>query len=311
MDAVGAAAAVKGAAKRIGFELAGIARVEPLVAEEEHLREWLARGYHGTMGYMARNVERRVDVRRIVPDAKSVVVVALNYFTRFDVPRDTGAARVSRYAWGEEYHEIVGEKLDQLCVALREAIPSAQAVRYVDTGAVMEKAWAVRAGIGWMGKHTNVIAPSRGSWFFLGVVITDAELAPDAPIDDRCGTCTACLDACPTAAFPAPGILDASRCISYATIELKAANPIPPAFEGRMDGWVFGCDVCQDVCPWNSFAEATHDARFEPRPGVRELTLDAAAQMSEEAFTTIFAGSPVMRTKHAGFTRNARMAGGT
>lgn len=297
--------------KRLGFDRIGIASVEPLKKEAAHLREWLDRGFQGTMGYMARNVEKREDITQVLPGAKSVIVGTVNYFTPIAHPADPGVAKISRYAWANDYHDVIPPKLEALLAFIRELNPSVQGKFYVDTGPVMEKAWAAKAGVGWLGKHTNILAEQTGSWFFLAVLIVDIELDADEPALDHCGTCTACIDACPTHAIVEPYVLDATRCISYLTIELKAMNPIPIEFQKDMDRWVFGCDVCQDVCPWNSFQRPTIEAAFVPREGMLNMTFDELAALSEEEFQLRFAGTPVTRTKHEGIKRNALFTRGT
>ncbi len=292
------------ATDELGFDLVGIAAAEQLVDDDRRYRQFLAAGRHGSMDWLARNLERRGDVRELLPSARSVVVVARNYFTPHAHHPDT--AKISRYAWGRDYHKILPKRLELLEQRIRQLVPDAKSRHYVDTGPVLEKAWAVRAGLGWLGKHTNVITRSHGSWVFLGVLITSAELIPDNPIGDFCGTCTLCIDACPTDAIVAPYQLDATRCLSYVTIEQKPKDEIPPDFADRMEGWAFGCDICQDVCPWNSFEQPTDEADFEPRAGVLELTARRLAGMTDEEFLERFAGSPVMRAKAAGMRRNAR-----
>lgn len=296
---------IKAEALRVGFDTVGIASVHRLDDEAAKLREWLARGYHASMGYMARNVEKREDITRVFPGARSVIVGTVNYYTPFAPSTDPATAKISRYAWGDDYHDVIPPKLDALLAFVQARVPGATGKYYVDTGPVLEKAWAVHAGIGWLGKHTNVIAPAKGSWFFLAVLIVDVDLEPDAPVQDHCGTCTACIDACPTQAIVEPYVLDASRCISYLTIELKAKHEIPADLATRLDGWVFGCDVCQDVCPWNSFQQPTQDARFLPRPGAIGASFEELTHLTQEAFDARFEGSPVMRTGREGLRRNA------
>lgn len=293
--------------RSLGFDAVGIARAEPLEEEREHLLEWLARGYHATMEYMARNVDKRLDPRLIVPEAKSIIVVALSYDTPYRHHTQPGYGKISRYAWGDDYHDIIGAKLQRIVEWIAAQIPGSRSKAYVDTGPVMEKQWARRAGIGWQGKNTNIISRRMGSFFFLGVVITTAELTPDEPERDYCGTCTACLDACPTGALVAPYVLDASRCISYWTIETKPDVEFPLEIRQHLDGWLFGCDVCQDVCPWNRFRKETREPAFMPRYGQTELALDEVLSMSIDQFRERFRRSPIKRVKHAGLQRNARM----
>ncbi len=303
--------ALKEAARRLGFCEVGVARAEPLEKEFARYLAWLERGYHGAMAYLERNLERRADVRAILPGAQSVVVVAYNYY----VPASHDAfaqephryGKISRYAWGDDYHEVLRPKLEALAATLSELVPGAESRLYIDTGPVLEKAWAVRAGIGWQGKHTNIISRRYGSWLFLGVLITTAELEPDVPLQDYCGTCTACLRACPTGALVEPYVLDARRCISYWTIEVKPETPIPDEIAEHMEGWIFGCDICQEVCPWNRFQKPTEEAAFAPRNGESCLELDALLAMTPEEFRHRFRRSPLKRPKYEGIQRNARV----
>lgn len=297
--------------RRLGFDRIGIASVGPLHNEAAHLREWLGRGFQGTMGYMARNVEKREDITHVLPGAKSVIVGTVNYFTPITHSSNPGVAKISRYAWGNDYHDVIPPKLEALLAFIQQHNPSVQGKFYVDTGPVMEKAWAAKAGVGWLGKHTNILAEQTGSWFFLAVLIVDIELDADEPAIDHCGTCTACIDACPTKAIVEPYVLDATRCISYLTIELKAKNPIPVEFQNDIDRWVFGCDVCQDVCPWNSFQQPTTEPAFVPREGVLRASFDELMHLTDAEFHKRFEGTPVTRTKREGIKRNALFAGGT
>lgn len=297
---------VKQEAHRLGCSAVGIARVGALDTEAERLRAWLDRGYHASMGWMARRAAERVDPSRVLPSVRSVVMIAVNYFTGHRHSEHTHAAKISRYAWGDDYHEIVLRKVEQLAEFIRSQAPEATTKCYVDTGPVMEKAWAARAGIGWIGKHTNVITQKTGSWVFLGSLLTSAELTPDEPAVDHCGTCRACLDACPTGAFPEPYVLDASKCISYLTIEHR--GPFEAEQQGWLNGWVFGCDICQEVCPWNRFEQETDEPGFLPRSGNDAPLLADLVGLTESQFLERFKGSPVTRPKHAGFIRNVQAA---
>jgi epoxyqueuosine reductase len=295
----------------LGFDLVGVAPAGLLERESELFSEWIARGYQGSMEWLERNGDRRRDVRQILPSARSVIVVARNYYTPHEHPGDPDHAKISRYAWGRDYHNILPKKLKQLHRYLQSLVPGAESRWYVDTGPVLEKSWAVRAGIGWMGKHTNVITRELGSWVFLGVLITSLELDYDQPIPDFCGECTRCIDACPTNAIIAPYQLDATRCISYITIEQKPKEELPAELARSMENWAFGCDICQDVCPWNRFQQPTGEASFEPRPGVLDLTLAELRAITDEEFQERFTGSPVRRATAEGMRRNARgIAGG-
>ncbi len=299
---------MKQAALDAGFDAVAIARAEPLDEEYAMYREWLDRGYHGSMHYMERNGKSRRDVSAIVPGARSVVVVARNYYTPSIHPDGT-VGKLSRYAWGDDYHVVLPPMLDDLCERIRGIVPGTETRRYTDTGPVMEKQWAVRSGLGWMGKNGNILRRDIGSWFFLGVVITTADLEADTPMADYCGTCTACLDACPTQAIVQPSVVDATKCISYWTIETKGDTDIPLEIVRNLDGWLYGCDTCQDVCPWNRFQTPTSEARFEPREGETFLKLDDVLDLQPDNFVIRFRNSPIKRPKLAGLQRNARALG--
>ncbi len=293
------------ALNELGFDLIGFAPAGRLSGEGVRLEEWLARGYNGSMEWLEREPERRIDPRQILPSARSVIVVAKNYYTPVEHPQEPDHAKISRYAWGRDYHRILPKKLKKLHRHILTLDPEAENRWYVDAGPVMEKAWAVRAGLGWMGKHSNVITRSHGSWVFLGVMMTSLELGYTDPIPDFCGTCTRCIDACPTDAITQPYVVDANRCISYVTIEQSPDEPIAPELAPKLDRWVFGCDICQDVCPWNKFRQPTDEPDFAPRPGRLDLTFDEILAMSDEEFRERFQGSPIMRAKAEGLRRNA------
>lgn len=295
---------LKREALRIGCSAVGVARAETLVDERGHLLEWLARGFHASMGWMERSPDRRTDPALVLPGVRSVVSVAINYYTPDQHSGDPSVGKVSRYAWGDDYHDVVGEKLAELERFLLRHAPGEQTRSYVDTGPVMDKVWAARAGIGWIGKHTNVITRRLGSWVFLGTILTTAELDPDSPETDMCGTCTACLDACPTDALNEPYVLDSNKCISYLTIEHR--GEISPELAVDFDRWIFGCDICQDVCPWNRFQKLSSEPRFTARPGSLNPSLGEVAELSQEKFSERFRGSPIKRTKVSGLTRNAK-----
>jgi epoxyqueuosine reductase len=292
---------IKAKALEIGFHKVGITRVEALVDEGPRLFEWLDRGYQGEMAWLEREPEKRTDPRLIFPEAKSVLSVAMNYFTPF--PHDT-TGKISRYAWGDDYHDILKERLRALLDWIIAEIPGAAGKACVDTAPVMEKAWAERAGIGWIGKHSNVITQELGSWVFLGEILLNLELEPDQPATDHCGSCRACLDACPTGAIVEPYVVDSNRCISYATIELRT-DELPAAVAPHLNGWLYGCDICQDVCPWNRFEKPTDEARFEPRHGETSLDLDVVESLTPETYAERFRNSAMKRTKLAGLKRNA------
>lgn len=291
-------------ARELGFSNIGVARAEHLSAESVHLTEWLKRGYQAGMGWMERNREKRTDPSNIVPNARSVISLAMNYYTDGAHSDDPSVGKISRYAWGDDYHDVVGERVAELQRWLEEQMPGSKNRWYVDTGPVMDKAWAVRAGIGWLGKHTNVITKEYGSWVFLGEIITDIALVPDEPMADFCGTCTACLEACPTDAIVEPYVVDSNRCISYLTIEHR--GPIPEEFHPTMHNWVYGCDICQDVCPWNRFQKVTPEPSFQPREHNLNPPLKELVEMNDDEFRQRMKKSPIKRTKNEGLKRNAR-----
>jgi epoxyqueuosine reductase len=298
--------AIKQRARAIGFDLVGIVRAEQLSSERAYLLEWLARGYQGDMQWMARDPETRVDPRKLFPPARSVVAVALNYYTPHQHSDNSHTGKVSRYAWGDDYHEVVGSRLRTLLSWIKEQVPEAEGKICVDIQPLMDKAWAVRAGLGWIGKHSNLITQRFGSWVFLGELLLNLELEYDTEqVDDHCGTCTLCIDACPTGAIAEPYVLDSNKCISYATIELRAPE-IPDEFAGKLDGWLYGCDICQDVCPWNRFEETTSEARFDPREGNVNASLSEIEELTPETYAERFRGSAMKRAKLAGLQRNAR-----
>jgi len=303
------ARAIKQKARELGFDRCGIAPAADL-PELSFFDQWLARGYGGTMAYLQRSAERRADVRRVVPTARSVIVTATNYNT--DRPYSTECAdprraQIARYAWGDDYHDVVGARLDGLLAWMREASPEPFDARaYVDTGPVQERVYAQHAGIGWIGKNTCVINPELGSWIFLGVIICSLPLPLDAPATDQCGTCTLCLEACPTGAIVAPGVLDSNRCISYLTIELR--GDVPRELEGGMGSHVYGCDVCQEVCPWNAVAPRSGDAAWQPRPAWDQVDLLTLADRSDDELAAALRRSPMRRTKAQGLRRNVAIA---
>jgi epoxyqueuosine reductase len=288
--------------KAIGFDLVGFAKAEILEAESERLQKWLDKNFQAGMDYMSKNFEKRNDVKKILQDAKTVISLGLNYYTPSSYSEEESKGKISRYAWGKDYHLIIWAMLDELEEELRKINPDFESISYVDTGPVMDKAWAVRAGIGWLGKHTNVINREIGSWFFIANIITNYEFEYSEPILDFCGSCTACLDACPTKAIVQEYVVDANKCISYLTIENKKA--ISEEFKGKFDNWLFGCDICQDVCPWNQkFPVETLLKDFQPQN--EELDLDEVIEMNEEEFKERFKNSPVKRAKLSGLKRNA------
>jgi len=289
-------------AKQVGFGLIGFAKANILEKESEHLKQWLDKNYQAGMDYMNKNFEKRKDVKQILPNAKSVISLGLNYYTPDSYSKDKLIGKVSRYAWGKDYHLIIWAKLDELEEELKQIDDNFESISYVDTGPVMDKAWAVRAGIGWLGKHTTVINREIGSWFFIANIITNIEFKYSEQIPDFCGSCTACLDACPTNAIVQEYFIDANKCISYLTIENK--GEISKEFKDKFDNWIFGCDICQDVCPWNQkFPVETSIKDFHPQK--KELELDEVIEMNEEKFKEKFRTSPIKRTKLSGLKRNA------
>ena len=295
---------IKGKARGLGFAKVGIARADALTEEGRRLQEWLSRSFHGTMSWMERNVEKRTDPRNIVPGAKSVISVAMNYYSDVQHSDDQRVGKISRYAWGDDYHIVLTSRIQSLLDFIKSLQPQVHAKLYVDTGPVMDKAWAVRAGIGWLGKHTNVITKEFGSWVFLGEIILDLELEYDQPIEDFCGTCRACIDACPTGAIVDEYVLDSNTCISYLTIEHR--GEIPNELKPDFENWVYGCDICQDVCPWNRFQQQTEEPAFLPREENIAPRLADLERISNEEFSRRFRKSPIKRTKREGLVRNAR-----
>jgi epoxyqueuosine reductase len=297
---------IKGRALELGFDKAGVVRADPLTRERERLEEWLGRGFHGEMRWMAREPLKRTDPRALLADARSVVVVALNYYTPHRHEDDASTGKVSRYSWGDDYHDVVGGKLKELLAWIKGEWPEAEGKVCVDIQPVMDKAWAARAGLGWIGKHTNLITREYGSWVFLGELLLNLELEDDAvPVEDHCGTCTLCLDACPTGAITEPYVVDSTKCISYATIELRAER-MPEDVARNLDGWLYGCDICQDVCPWNRFEQPTTEPRFEPRAGLVNARLSDILELTPEAYAERFRRSAIKRAKLTGLQRNAR-----
>ena len=289
-----------------GFEKVGIVSAEALGRGADQLREWLRRGYQGEMKWMARDPEMRTDPHKLFPGARSVVVVAQNYYTQAQHQTDPATGKISRYAWGDDYHDVVAAKLHSLLSWIKETVPGAEGKVCVDIQPMMDKAWAVRAGLGWLGKHTNVITPEYGSWVFLGELLLNFELEYDAQqIEDHCGTCRLCIDACPTGAITEPYVLDSNKCISYATIELRT-DEIPAEVKENLDGWLYGCDICQDVCPWNRFEQVTAEARFQPRRGNVNAKLNELIELTPETYADRFRSSSMKRAKLAGLQRNAR-----
>ena len=297
---------IKNRAAVEGFDKVGIVEAERLGLEFHRLEEWLARGYHAGMNWMARAPSKRVDPREMFPAARSVVVVALNYYTPAQHQDHPGSGKVSRYAWGDDYHDVLAAKLRSLLAWIKEQRPETEGKICVDIQPVMDKAWAVRAGLGWLGKHSNVITAEFGSWVFLGELLLNLELDYDnTTVEDHCGTCTLCIDACPTQAIVEPYVVDSAKCISHATIELREPS-IPDDVSEKLGGWLYGCDICQDVCPWNRFEQGTKEERFEPREGNVNPQLEEILNLDQETYAQRFRGSAMKRAKLSGLQRNAR-----
>ncbi len=292
-------AIIKSAAKEFGFLSCGISKADFLEEEALRLEQWLKAGKHGDMGYMENHFDKRLDPRLLVPGGKSVVSILLNYYT--EEQQVKGAPKISKYAYGKDYHLVIKDKLKQLFQKIQEEIGEVNGRVFVDSAPVMDKAWAVRSGLGWMGKNTNLINQKVGSFFFIAELIIDLELEYDTPVTDHCGTCTACIDACPTQALT-PYNIDASKCISYLTIELK--DQIPNEFQNKMDNWAFGCDVCQDVCPWNRFSKTHNEPLFDPKPELMDYNHKDWEELTETTFEAIFKNSAVKRTRYQGLKRN-------
>ena len=293
---------IKAEAVRLGFMACGISRAEFLEEEAPRLENWLKNNHHGEMSYMENHFDKRLDPRLLVEDAKSVVSLTLNYFTD-EKQLDSTAPKISKYAYGEDYHSVIKEKLKELMAFIKDEIGEVAGRCFVDSAPVMDKAWAQKSGLGWRGKNSNLISKKAGSFFFLAELIIDLELEYDSPfMADHCGSCTRCIDACPTDAIVAPYAVDGSKCISYLTIELK--NEIPIAFKNKMENWMFGCDICQDVCPWNRFAIPHQETAFKPNDGLLQFSKHDLIEMTDEVFKKMFNVSAVKRTKFNGLKRN-------
>ena len=293
-------ALIKAEAKRLGFLSCGISRAEFLEEEAPRLERWLKNNMQGAMSYMENHFDKRLDPTKLVDGARSVISVLLNYYPEETQPE--GTYKISKYAYGQDYHHVIKGKLRQLQEFISAEIGEVQGRAFVDSAPVLDKAWAARSGLGWMGKHTNLLTQQLGSFYFIAELITDLDLEYDHPVTDHCGTCTACIDACPTQAIVQPYMVDGSKCISYFTIELR--EEIPAAVQGQFDDWIFGCDVCQDVCPWNRFSKPHSDPLFNPRPELLSLTKNDWEEISGEVFKKVFQKSAVKRTRYSGLQRN-------
>ncbi len=293
---------IKSISASLGFDHCGIAKAMKLDDDARRLEAWLSKGMQGSMHYMEKHFELRIDPAKLLPGAKSVITLLLNYFPQ--AVQQPGAPKLARYAYGKDYHEVIREKLNAFIDRIEEKTGKVNARGFVDSAPVLERSWAMRSGLGWIGKNGNIINKGAGSYFFIATLITDLELEYDDPYAmDYCGTCTRCIDACPTEAILPGKTVDGSRCISYFTIELKD-EMIPAEYQGKFENWMFGCDICQEVCPWNRFSTPHHTPAFEPLPGILNFTTWDWEKMSEESFNTIFRHSPLKRSKFKGIQRN-------
>lgn len=295
---------VKTFAHQQGFDYCGIAKAEKLDDDARRLESWLKKGYNGTMQYMENNFELRIDPAKLVPGAKSVITLLMNYFPL--EKQDNNAPKISKYAYGKDYHDVIKEKLKALLILIKEQVGEINARGFVDSAPVLERTWAQKSGLGWIGKNGNIINRQSGSFLFIATLITDLKLNYDNEfVKDYCGTCTKCIDHCPTDAILPGKVIDGSKCISYFTIELKVAL-IPDAMKGKFENWMFGCDVCQDVCPWNRFSKPATEIHFTPIPEILNFSKNDWEEMTEETFKNIFTNSPLKRSKYEGIKRNLK-----
>lgn len=291
---------IKTEAKRLGFLSCGISKADFLEEEAPRLEKWLKNNMHGEMSYMANHFDKRLDPRKLVEGSKSVISLLLNYFPEKTQREDS--YKISKYAYGQDYHHIIKGKLRQLQEFITEEIGEVHGRAFVDSAPVLDKAWAAKSGLGWVGKNSNLLTQQVGSFYFIAELIVDIDLEYDHAVTDHCGTCTACLDACPTQAIVEPYVVDGSKCISYFTIELK--NELPNEMKGSFDDWMFGCDVCQDVCPWNRFSKPHNEPLFNPHPELLSMTKKDWEEITVDVFQKVFKKSAVKRTKYGGLTRN-------
>ena len=292
---------IKTEAKRLGFLSCGISKAQFLEEEAPRLENWLNQNMHGEMQYMENHFDKRLDPTNLVEGSKSVISLLLNYYPSQE-QEDKTAPKISKYAYGTDYHFVIKEKLKNLLNYIQEEIGDVNGRAFVDSAPVLDKAWAAKSGLGWIGKHSNLLTQQVGSFYFIAELIVDLELDHDNPITDHCGSCTACIDACPTQAIVEPYIVDGSKCISYFTIELK--NEIPASITGQFDNWMFGCDICQDVCPWNRFSKPNNEPLFNPHPQLLSMTKKDWEEITEDVFRKVFKKSAVKRTKFSGLQRN-------
>lgn len=301
-NAIHDARKVKKIAADLGFDDVGIAKAEALPDDAKRLEKWLMQGFHGEMKYMENHFELRTDPTKLVPGAKSVITLLFNYFP--DQIQHENSPKIAKYAFGKDYHLVIRNKLNQFLLKIKEQIGQVEGRGFVDSAPVLERSWAAKSGLGWIGKNGNLINKKKGSFFFLATLITDLELWPDNPLmQDYCGTCTRCIDACPTEAILPNKTLLASQCISYFTIELKSAD-LPEELSQKAENWIFGCDICQDVCPWNRFSKPNEHPEFKPAAEIIQFSIKDWMQLGEEQFNTIFKESPLKRTKWKGLQRN-------
>lgn len=297
---------IKAKSKKFGFQNCGISKAGFLEDDANPLENWLKQNFHGEMGYMANHFDKRLDPTLLVEGSKSVISLSYNYFPE-DQISTLENFKISKYAYGQDYHEIIKEILNEMVAELKEEIGDFHCRVFVDSAPVLERSWAKKSGIGWVGKNANLITKQSGSFYFLAEIISDLELQEDSPTTDHCGTCTKCIEACPTDAIVSEKIIDGSKCISYATIELK--NEIPESFKNKMEDWMFGCDICQDVCPWNRFSAPHHQEKFKPNHFLENAKKNDWKELSQELFSETFRKSPVKRTKFAGLKRNIDFLG--
>ncbi len=291
---------IKEYALSLGFDACGIARAQRLTRQETFLKAWLDKGLHAGMNYMTNYFDKRVDPRELLPGAQSVISVLLNYFS--EKQQNTEGFKVAKYAYGRDYHQVIKEKLKQLLTHIQSEITPCQGRFFTDSAPVLDRAWAAEAGLGWIGKNTNLIVPQKGSFFFIGELIVDIELEYDVPIEDFCGSCTKCIQACPTNALVLPYLLDSNRCISYHTIESKDA--IPAKYQGKFENWIFGCDICQDVCPWNRFSKQTHERAFQADEEFLSMNKEDWRALSAEHYKKLFSDKAIERKGFEGIKRN-------
>lgn len=293
---------IKAEAKRLGFMSCGISKADFLETEAPRLEKWLKSNSHGQMSYMENNFDKRLNPTLLVDDAKSVVSLLLNYFPDQSQIEDT--FKISKYAYGTDYHLVIKEKLKELLYSINENIGTVSGRAFVDSAPVLDKAWAAKSGLGWIGKNSNLITQKVGSFYFIAELIIDLELEYDTITSDHCGTCTACIDSCPTQAIESPYVVNGSKCISYYTIELK--DNLPIEMKGKFDDWAFGCDVCQDVCPWNRFSKPHNEPLFTANPDLLSMSKQDWIEITEETFRVVFKNSPIKRTKYEGIIRNIK-----